>query len=115
MSDIEYNAKNHSVSKRLYEDADGKVVDLSVYHYKEKGGGYVVSVQRAILNGPIISTRIPRDSLAYYLIPDAGRYSQKKLESVFTDVEASHANDDVYWAAQVADMPVGTCGRLTHV
>ena len=106
MSDIKYNAKNRSMSKRLYEDADGKVVDLSVHHDKEEGG-YIVSVQRAILKGPIISTRIPRDSLVYYLVPAAGRYSQKKLESVFTDVEASHANDDVYWAAQVADMPMG--------
>ena len=114
MSDIEYNAKNHSVSKRLYEDADGKVVDLSVYHYKEEGG-YIVSLRRAVLKGHFVSTRIPRDSLVYYLVPSAGRYSQKKLESIFTDVEASHANDDVYWAAQVADMPVGTCGRLTHV
>lgn len=106
MSDIEYNAENRSMSKRLYEDADGKVVDLSVHHYKEKGG-YIVSVQRAVLKGTIISTRIPNDSLVYYLVPSAGRYSQKKLESVFTDVEASHANDDVYWAAQVADMPMG--------
>ena len=107
MSDIEYNAKNRSMSKRLYEDADGKVVDLSVYHYKEKGG-YVVSLRRAVVKGHIISTRAHEDSLDYYLVPSAGRYSQKKLESVFTDVEASHANDDVYWAAQVADMPLGS-------
>ena len=36
MSDIEYNAKNRSMSKRLYEDADGKVVDLTVHHDKEE-------------------------------------------------------------------------------
>ncbi len=105
MSDIEYNAKNRSMSKRLYEDADGKVVDLSVYHYKEKGG-YIVSLQRAVLKGHFISTRIPKDSLDYYLIPDAGRYSQKKLGEVFKSAEASHATSDVYWAAQVADMPL---------
>ena len=105
MSDIEYNAKNRSMSKRLYKDADGKVVDLTVHHYKEKGG-YIVSVQRAILKGPIISTRIPRDSLVYYLVPSAGRYSQKKLETIFKSSEIAHAASDQYWAAQVADMPV---------
>ena len=106
MSDIEYNAENRSMSKRLYEDADGKVVDLSVYHYKEKGGGYVVSLRRAVLKGHIISTRAREDSLDYYLVWDAGRYSQKKLGEVFKSVEASHAASDVYWAAQVADMPL---------
>ena len=106
MSDIEYNAENHSMSKRLYEDADGKVVDLSVYHYKEKGGGYVVSLRRAVLKGPFVSTRVREDSLDYYLVRDAGRYSQTKLGEVFKYVEASHAASDVYWAAQVADMPL---------
>ena len=106
MSDIEYNAKDRRMSERLYEDADGKVVDLSVQHYKEKGG-YIVSLRRAVLKGHIISTRINQDSLDYYLIPDAGRYSQKKLETIFKSVEASHAASDVYWAAQVADMPLG--------
>ena len=71
MSDIEYNAKNRSMSKRLYEDADGKVVDLSVHHYKEKGG-YVVSLRRAVLKGHIIGTRAREDSLDYYLVRDAG-------------------------------------------
>ena len=106
MSDIEYNAKDRIMSKRLYEDADGKVVDLSVYHYKEKYG-YVVSLRRAVLKGHIISTRAREDSLDYYLVRDAGRYSQKKLGEVFKSVEASHATSDVYWAAQVADMPLG--------
>ena len=105
MSDIEYNAKNRSMSKRLYEDADGKVVDLSVSHYKEDGG-YIVSLSRAVLKGHIISIRIPQDSLDYYLVRDAGRYSQKKLGEVFKSAEASHAASDVYWAAQVADMPL---------
>ena len=106
MSDIEYNAKDRIMSKRLYEDADGKVVDLTVHHYKEKGG-YVVSLRRAVLKGHIISTRAREDSLDYYLVRDAGRYSQKKLGEVFKSVEASHANDDVYWASRVADMPLG--------
>ena len=106
MSDIEYTAENHSMSKRLYEDADGKVVDLSVSHYKEKGG-YIVSLQRAVLKGPFISTRIPMDSLDYYLIPDAGRYSQKKMETIFKSSEIAHEASDQYWASQVADMPVG--------
>ena len=105
MSDIKYYANDRSISKRLYEDADGKVVDLSVYHYKEKGG-YVVSLRRAVLKGHIISTRAREDSLDYYLVRDAGRYSQKKLESVFKSSEIAHAAADVYWAAQVADMPL---------
>ena len=105
MSDIEYNAKDRSMSKRLYEDADGKVVDLSVYHYKEKGG-YLVSLRRAVLKGPFVSTRVREDSLDYYLIPDAGRYSQKKLETIFKSSEIAHQASDQYWAAQVADMPV---------
>ena len=108
MSDIEYNAENRSMSKRLYEDADGKVVDLSVYHYKEKGGGYVVSLRRAVLKGHFVSTRVREDSLDYYLVRNAGRYSQKKLGEVFKSAEASHAASDVYWAAQVADMPLGS-------
>ena len=108
MSDIEYNAENRSMSKRLYEDADGKVVDLSVYHYKEKGGGYVVSLRRAVLKGHFVSTRVREDSLDHYLVRDAGRYSQKKLGEVFKSAEASHAASDVYWAAQVADMPLGS-------
>ena len=106
MSDIEYIAENRSMSKRLYEDADGKVVDLSVYHYKEKGG-YVVSLRRAVLKGHFVSTRVREDSLDYYLVRNAGRYSQKKLGEVFKSAEASHATSDVYWAAQVADMPLG--------
>ena len=69
MSDIEYNAENRSMSKRLYEDADGKVVDLSVYHDKEKKG-YVVSLRRAVVKEHITSTRINEDSLDFYLIPD---------------------------------------------
>ena len=105
MSDIEYNAKNRSMSKRLYEDADGKVVDLSVYHYKEKGG-YVVSLRRAVLKGHFISTRAREDSLDYYLVRNAGRYSQKKLEEVFKSFEIVHKASDQYWAAQVADMPL---------
>ena len=105
MSDIEYNAENHSMSKRLYEDADGKVVDLSVYHYKEKKG-YVVSLRRAVLKGHFVCTRVREDSLDYYLIPDAGRYSLKKLETIFKSSEIAHAASDQYWAAQVADMPV---------
>ena len=106
MSDIEYNANDRSMSKRLYEDADGKVVDLSVYHYKEKNGGYVVSLRRAVLKGPFVCTRVREDSLDYYLVRNAGRYSQKKLESVFKSSEIAHAAADVYWAAQVADMPL---------
>ena len=106
MSDIEYNAENRSMSKRLYEDADGKVVDLSVYHYKEKGG-YVVSLRRAVLKGHIIGTRAREDSLDYYLVRDAGRYSQKKLETIFKSSEIAHQASDQYWAAQVADMPMG--------
>ena len=105
MSDIEYNAENRSMSKRLYEDADGKVVDLTVYHYKEKGG-YLVSLRRAVLKGPFINTRVREDSLDYYLIPDAGRYSQKKLETIFKSSEIAHQASDQYWAAQVADMPL---------
>ena len=105
MSDIEYNAKNRSMSKRLYEDADGKVVDLTVYHYKEKGG-YLVSLQRAVLKGHFIYTRAREDSLDYYLIPDAGRYSQKKLETIFKSSEIAHQASDQYWAARVAVMPV---------
>ena len=105
MSDIEYNAKDRIMSKRLYEDADGKVVDLSVSHYKE-GSGYIVSVQRAALKGPIISTRIPRDSLVYYLVPSAGGYSKKKLETIFKSSEIAHQASDQYWAAKVADMPL---------
>ena len=107
MSDIEYNAENRSMSKRLYEDADGKVVDLSVYHYKEKGG-YLVSLRRAVLKGHFINTRVREDSLDYYLIPDAGRYSQKKLETIFKSSEIAHQASDQYWAAQVADMPLGS-------
>ena len=106
MSDIEYNAKDRSMSKRLYEDADGKVVDLSVYHYKEKGGGYVVSLRRAVLKGHFVSTRVREDSLDYYLVRNAGRYSLKKLETIFKSSEITHAASDQYWAAQVADMPV---------
>ena len=106
MSDIEYNAQNRSMSKRLYEDADGKVVDLSVYHYKEKGG-YLVSLRRAVQKGHIINTRVREDSLDYYLVPDAGRYSQKKLETIFKSSEIAHQASDQYWAAQVADMPMG--------
>ena len=105
MSDIEYNAENRSMSKRLYEDADGKVVDLSVSHCKEKGG-YIVSLRRAVLKGHFVSTRVREDSLDYYLVRNAGRYSQKKLGEVFKSAEASHATSDVYWAAQVADMPL---------
>ena len=105
MSDIEYNAENRSMSKRLYEDADGKVVGLSVSHYKEKGG-YIVSLQRAVLKGPFIHTRISMDSLDYYLIPDAGGYSQKKLETIFKSSEIAHKASDQYWAARVADMPL---------
>ena len=106
MSDIEYNAENRSMSKRLYEDADGKVVDLSVYHYKEKGGGYVVSLRRAVLKGCFVSTRVREDSLDYYLVRNAGRYSQKKLETIFKSSEIAHQASDQYWAAQVADMPL---------
>lgn len=105
MSDIEYNAKDRSMSKRLYEDADGKVVDLYVAHYKEKKG-YVVSLRRAVARGGMIRTRAAQDSLDYYLIPDAGRYSLKKLETIFRSSEIAHAASDQYWAAQVADMPV---------
>ena len=106
MSDIEYDAEYRSMSKRLYEDADGKVVYLSVYHYKGKGG-YLVSLRRAVLKGHLVSTRVREDSLDYYLVRNAGRYSQKKLGEVFKSAEASHATSDVYWAAQVADMPLG--------
>ncbi len=105
MSDIEYNAKNRSMSKRLYEDADGKVVDLSVQHCEEDGG-YIVSLSRAVLKGYFVITRLREDSLDHYLVRDAGRYSQKKLGEVFKSAEASHATSDVYWAAQVADMPL---------
>ena len=107
MSDIEYNAKNRRMSKRLYEDEDGKVVDLSVYHYKEKGEWYIVSLQRAVQKGHILSTRARADCLDYYLIPDAGRYCQKKLETIFKSSEVTHGASDVYWAAKVADMPLG--------
>ena len=106
MSDIEYNAENRSMSKRLYEDADGKVVDLSVYHYKEKGGGYVVSLRRAVLKGHFVSTRAREDSLDYYLVRNAGRYSQKKLETIFKSSEIVNKASDQYWAAKVADMPL---------
>ena len=105
MSDIKYYANDRSILKRLYEDADGKVVDLSVYHYKERKS-YVVSLRRAVVNGSFINTRIPKDSLDYYCIPDAGRYSQKKLETIFKSSEIAHAASDQYWAAKVADMPL---------
>ena len=115
MSDIEYNAENRSMSKRLYEDADGKVVDLTVYHYKEKGGGYVVSLRRAVLKGHFVSTRVREDSLDYYLVRNAGRYSQKKLGEVFKSAEIANKASDQYWAARVADMPLDILGRLTYV